>query len=131
VKESYHRLGNWSNDNLNMVWDFLNGRDLNYWVAWGSIYYSLIFLLALALFMIALKPRASVEKGLTWLMASFVFVLLRVIYARWIGLTPLFWSTLIWLNLSAAITYTAYAMVTDKMVRRRARKALNIGHDSV
>ena len=120
LEDKWQRLGQWSESNLDMVWDFLNGRELNRWVAWSGIYYSLAFLVLLALFMVALRPRASIEKGLTWLMLSFVLVLIRVVWTRWIGLTPLFWSTMIWLNLSAAITYTGYAMVTDKMVRRRA-----------
>lgn len=113
------RLGHWSESNLDMIWDFINGRELNYWVAWSGVYYSLAFLFLLGLFMIALKPRASLEKGFTWLMLSFVFVLIRVVWSKWIGLTPLFWSTLIWLNLSLSLTYTGYALVTDKLVRRR------------
>lgn len=117
-------LGEWSEDNLNMLWDFLNGRDLNYWVAWSGIYYSFAFLIGLSIFMIALRPRVSIEKAFTWLMISFCLVLVRVIYVRIIGLTPLFWSTLIWVNLSLAITYTGYTMITDKFVRRRALSIL-------
>lgn len=124
-------LANWSDDNLNMIWDFLNGRDLNYWITWSGIYYSFAFLICLSIFMIALKPRASVEKGFTWLMVSFMLVLLRVLYVRYFGQTPVFWSTLIWFNLSVAITYTGYAVITDKLIRRRALRILRPGGHEV
>lgn len=114
------KIDGWSDKNLQMLWDFCNGRDLNYWVTWTGVYYSLAFLVILGLFMVLLQPRASLEKGFTWLMLSFAAVLVRVVYTRIHGLSPLFWSTLIWFNLSLAITYTGYAMVTDKLVRRRA-----------
>lgn len=126
--DSYREsLGYWSENNLDMLWDFLNGRDLNYWVTWSGIYYSFVFLVGLALLMVMLKPRASIERGLTWLMISFAFVLFRVLYTRIVNAVPLFWSTLIWLNLSVSITYTGYALLTDKMIRRRALGSLPWG----
>jgi len=120
LSHGWHKLGHWSAANLDMLWDFLNGRDLNYWVTWTGVFYSFAFLVFLGLFMILLKPRASLEKAFTWLMISFGLVLFRVVYTRVHGISPLFWATLIWLNLSVAITYTGYAIVTDKLVRRRA-----------
>lgn len=116
------RLNQWSADNLNMVWDFLNGRDFTYWITWGGIYYSAAFFVLLAIFMIALKPRASIEKGFTWLMASMALVLLRIIYNHFFTPGPVFWSTLIWLNLCCSITYASYSVITNKFVRRRAAR---------
>lgn len=113
-------LNQWSSDNLDMVWDFVNGRDFTYWVTWAGIYYSAIFFVCLAGFMVALKPRASIEKGFTWLMVAMALVLIRVIYNHYFDPGPVFWSTLIWINLAVSITYTSYSVITDKFVRRNA-----------
>ena len=114
----------WLEDAFPRLWDFINGRDLNYWVTWSGVWYSAIFFTLLAIFMMALKPRANIEKGFTWVMVAMALILVRIIYVSSVEATPVYWSTLLWINLSLAITYASYSVVTDKFVRRRALRII-------
>jgi hypothetical protein len=119
IQDKGRTAGRWTWDFLGDIWDFLNSSDLNFWLSWSGIIYTAIFLALLVMYMVILRPRAKVEWGFTWLMMAFFFVLVRFL-ARFVYDRPTeFWGSLTWLNVSAAITYTVYAMLSDPSVRKR------------